>query len=272
MEVKYGPEIEDARAFLTALSPFKKVTFVTTSNRGEYVSKKGESPKSTQLAENLAQKLKERGVKVEVIDASKLKIYNCLGCVSEVNGNHCGTKDSEVKDKDKNPNGLLRCWASHDYEDDELWKISKSMYESQAIIFFGSQRWGNVNAIYQKVIERLDWIESQHTTMGEKNSVSEIQAGMILIGQNWRVAETLDVQKQVLDFFGFKTSDELFLGWQYTRDVYDESEASYKNAPDTFSQAWNVPIYKWDKNQKEENQSERVFYTFKEFLNEISKI
>jgi multimeric flavodoxin WrbA len=272
MEVKYGPEIEDARAFLSKLSPLKKVTFVTTSNRGSYVSKKGESPKSTQLAYHFAQKLKERGVKVELFDGSALKIYNCLGCVSEVNGNHCGSKDSELKDKDKNPNGLLRCWASHDYEDDELWKISKSMYESQAIIFFGSQRWGNVNAIYQKIIERLDWIESLHTTLGEKNSVADIYAGMILLGQNWRVAETLEVQKQVLDFFGFKTSDDLFLGWQYTRDVYDESQESYKNAPATFEQSWNVPVFRWSKDEKGDQQMERAFYTFKEFLNEISKI
>lgn len=272
MEIKYGPEIEDARSFLSNLSGDKKITFVTTSNRGPYVEKQGESPKSTQLARHLAQKLKERGVDVELIDASKLKIYNCLGCVSEVNGNHCGSKDSNVKDKEKNPNGLLRCWASHDFEDDELWKISKSMYESQAIVFFGSQRWGNVNAIYQKVIERLDWIESMHTTMGEKNSVAGIKAGMILIGQNWRVAETLEIQKEVLQFFGFKTPPELFIGWQYTRDVYDESEASYKNAPNTFEQAWNMPVYRWEKEEKAEATSESKFYTFKEFLNEISKL
>jgi hypothetical protein len=95
---------------------------------------------------------------------------------------------------------------------------------------------------------------------------------MILIGQNWRVAESLEVQKQVLDFFGFKSSDDLFLGWQYTRDVYDESEQSYKNAPATFEQAWNVPVFKWDKDEKGDPQMERTFYTFKEFLNEISKL
>lgn len=268
MDIKIGPEIEDVRAFLDTLSGHKKVTFVTTSSRSPYVEEKGESPKSSQLARHLSQKLKERGVVVELIDAAKLNIHNCLGCVSEINGNHCGAKESAVKDKEKNPNGLLRCWASHDFEDDELWKISKSLYESQAIIFFGSQRWGNVNAIYQKLIERLDWIENMHTTMGEENSVAKIQTGLVLIGQNWRVSEALDLQKQVLGFFGFQTPEQLFMGWQYTRDVLDESPESYKNAPGTFEQSWNMKIFRWEK----EGSNESKFYTFKEFLAEVAKI
>lgn len=268
MEVKYGPEIEDIRSFLDTLSRHKKVTFVTTSTRSPYVEKKGESPKSSQLARHLAQKLKERGVNVEVFDAAKLKIYECLGCVSEVNGNHCGSIDSKLDDKEKNPNGLLRCWASHDFEDDELWKISKSLYESQAIIFFGSQRWGGVNSVYQKLIERLDWIENMHASMGEKNSVEKIQAGLVLIGQNWRVQESLELQRKVLEFFGFLVPEELYIGWQYTRDVYDESPQSYKNAPDTFEQAWNMPIFKWQK----EEPNESKFLTFRDFLNEIAKL
>ena len=162
---------------------------------------------------------------------------------------------------------MLRCWASHDFEDDELWKISKSLYESQALIFFGSQRWGNVNAIYQKLIERLDWIENMHTTLREENSVAKIQAGLVLIGQNWRVQEALDLQENVLSFFGFETPSDLFMGWQYTRDIFDESPASYKNAPDTFEQSWDMQIYKWEK----ESHNENKFYTFREFLNEISK-
>mgnify|MGYP003704104169 CR=1 FL=1 len=169
LEVKYGLELENTMKFIDALSVHKKVTFVTTSTRSDYIEKKGETPKSSQLAKNLAEALERRGVKVNIIDGAKLNIHNCLGCVSELHGNHCGVKEAEVKDDNKNPNGLLRCWASHDYDDDELWKISKSIYESQAVIFFGSQRWGSVNAIYQKIIERLDWMENMHTTLGEEN-------------------------------------------------------------------------------------------------------
>jgi len=276
MEIKYGPEIENISRFLDKLTPHKKVTFVTTSTRSPYVEKFGESPKSSQLARHLADKLRERGLKVDVIDAAKLNIKDCLGCVSEIHGNHCGVKESAVKDKEKNPTGNLRCWASHDFKDDELYKIVNSLYESQAIIFFGSQRWGSVNAIYQKLIERLDWIENMHTTLGEKNTVENIQAGLVVIGQNWKVNESLETQKKVLEFFGFQVPEELFIGWQYTRDVNDESPQSYKNAPETFEISWNMPLFRWEKKkgtelEVEKNENE-TFRTFAEFISEIKKL
>lgn len=199
-----------------------------------------------------------------------------MGCVSEIHGNHCGVKESAVKDKEKNPTGNLRCWASHDFDDDELYKIVNSLYDSQAIIFFGSQRWGSVNAIYQRLIERLDWIENMHSTLGEKNTVKGIQAGLIVIGQNWKVAESLETQKKVLEFFGFDTPEDLFIGWQYTRDANDESPESYKNAPDTFEMSWNMPLYHWEKKEGtelsvEKNEGE-TFRTFNEFISEIKKL
>jgi len=277
IEIKYGPEIEDLRRFMEVLSVHKKVVFVTTSSRSPYVEKFGESPKSSQLARHIAQRLKEKGVDVEVIDAAKLNIHNCLGCVSEIHGNHCGVKESKLKDEEKNPNGLLRCWASHDFKDDELWKISKSIYESQAVIFFGSQRWGSVNAVYQKIIERLDWIENMHTTLGEDNSVKDIQAGLVVIGQNWRVLDSLETQKKTLEYFGFQTPDPLFIGWQYTRDVDDESKESYKNAPNTFEQAWNMKLFRWEKPKGTELSSEKdvkesQFLTFNDFLGKIKSL
>jgi len=274
IDVKYGPEIQDVSNFLRELSGLKKVTFVTTSNRSPYVEKTyGEVAKSTQLANSLAQNLRKRGVKVSVLDAAKMKIYNSLGCVSEIKGNLCGVKKSLVKDKEKNPHGHLRCWASHDFEDDELWKITNELFESQAIIFFGSQRWGNVNAVYQKLIERLDWLESRWTTLGEDNIIKDTKAGLVLLGQNWRVKETLEVQREVLKFYGFRVPDSLFLGWQYTRDVNDESEQSYANSASTFEKSWGVKLVS-DKEQEEFNLSESEdsdndFLTFLEFISNI---
>jgi multimeric flavodoxin WrbA len=256
IEVKYGSEMSDINKFLAELSGHKKVTFVTTSSRSEYIEKMGESPKSSQLARSIAESLKRRGVEVEVIDGAKLNIHNCLGCVSEQHGNHCGAIEAKLKDDDKNPNGLLRCWASHDYKDDELWKISKSIYESQAVIFFGSQRWGSVNATYQKIIERLDWMENMHTTLGEPNSIKKIQAGLVVIGQNWRVKESLELQKSVLEFFGFDIKEDLFIGWQYTRDKFDENNNSYLNAKETFETSWGIQLYHWDKKESEKLGSE----------------
>lgn len=242
--VSYGSESSPIEPFIEELSSVGKVLFVTTSTRSDFVSEKGEKAKSTQLAYHLADILKRKGTtKVEVVDAPSLKIYDCLGCVSELNGNMCGVKEAAVKDKSKNPTGNLRCWASHDYEDDELWKIVNPLYEADVVVFFSSQRWGNANAIYQRIIERLDWIENMHSTLGEPSTTSGKKAGFVLIGQNWRVKETLDVQKQVLDFYGFETPTNLFMGWQFTRDSNDESTTSYQAAPQTFDFSWNMELY-----------------------------
>jgi len=242
IQVKYGPEMENIYPFLSSLSDAKRVLFVTTSNRGEYISSKGEKPKSTRLAEHFKKLLEEREVEVVLMDASKLKIHNCLGCVSELKGNMCGSPESKLKDDKKNPHGHLKCWASLDYKDDELWKIANEIYESDVIIFFASNRWGNPNAIYQKLIERLDWIESSYTTYNGPNTIKGKKAGMILIGQNWRVQESLEVQYHVLNFFGFDTPEELFMGWQFTRDTIDEEQKSYQEAPNTFEQVWGTDI------------------------------
>ena len=252
IQVKYGPEMENIYPFLTTLSGEKRVLFITTSNRGEYISSKGEKPKSTRLAEHLADLLKEKGVEVVTMDAAKLKIYNCLGCVSELKGNMCGSPKSKLKDPEKNPHGHLKCWASHDFKDDELWKIANELYNSDAVIFFASNRWGNPNSIYQKLIERLDWIESSYTTYNGPNTVKNKKAGMVLLGQNWRVQESLEVQYHVLNFFGFETPVELFMGWQFTRDTEDEEQKSYQEAPSTFEQSWGMEIPNKEETIKEE--------------------
>lgn len=244
IQVKYGPEMGDIYPFLSTLSAEKRVLFITTSNRGKYISSKGEKPKSTRLAEHLKDLLEKKGTEVVLMDASKLKIHNCLGCVSELKGNMCGSPESKLKDKEKNPHGHLKCWASLDYKDDELWKIANEIYTCGAIIFFASNRWGSPNAIYQKLIERLDWIESSHTTYEGPNTVKEKKAGMILLGQNWRVQESLEVQYHVLNFFGFETPEDLFMGWQFTRDVSDETQESYQESANYFEQSWGAEIPK----------------------------
>ena len=252
IQVKYGPEMENIYPFLSTLAAEKRVLFVTTSNRGEYISSKGEKPKSTRLAEHFKELLEEKGVEVVLMDAAKLKIHNCLGCVSELKGNMCGSPEAKLKDKKKNPHGHLKCWASLDYKDDELWKIANEIYTADAIVFFASNRWGNPNAIYQKLIERLDWIESSYTTYEGPNTIKGKKAGMIILGQNWRVQESLEVQYHVLNFFGFETPEELFMGWQFTRDTLDEEQKSYQEAPNAFEQAWGAEIPNKEETIKEE--------------------
>jgi len=204
----------------------EKVLFLTTSNR--YEKNIDDIPKSTQLAHYIQELVGMR--KIEIIDVSKLNIYNCEGNVSSAEGNGCGKKEALLKDKDKNPSGYHRCWCSLHHKDDELWKISKLLFESDCVVFFASVRWGQTNSIYQKLIERLCWIENRHTTLKESNIVKNINAGVILTGQNWNGEQILETQKQVLKFYGFDVNDNICWNWQFTKNSNDETKESYKKA------------------------------------------
>jgi multimeric flavodoxin WrbA len=204
----------------------QKVLFLTTSNR--YYKNVDDIPKSTQIAYYIQEMVGMK--KIEIIEVPKLNIYNCEGYVSSANGNGCGKKEAILEDKIKNPSGLHRCWCSKYHNDDELWKISRSLFESDCVLFFGSVRWGQTNAIYQKLIERLCWIENRHTTLRESNIVKDICAGIILTGQNWNGENVIETQKQVLKFYGFDVKNEICWNWQYTNNANDETKDSYKNA------------------------------------------
>jgi len=193
----------------------EKVLFLTTSNRGGWAVKElNEEPKSTKLAKAIQSYLGKS--KCTLIEVPDLKIYACEGNVSHMKGNECGLLKASLKDKDKNPTGHHRCWRSINNPDDELWKISKELFESDAVLFFGSIRWGQMNAIYQNLIERLTWLENRHTTLGESNLLKDVSCGIIAVGQNWNGKDVVDIQKQVLSFFGFDARDELSWNWQYT--------------------------------------------------------
>lgn len=190
---------------------------------------------------DLQDRLKET-TDVVLMEIPKMKIFPCEGNVSGVEGNNCGVKDSALKDDEKNPSGNHRCWASLNNKEDELWKISKELFESEVVIFFISVRWGQANAFYQKLIERLNWIENIHTTLEEESFVSNIEAGCVILGQNWNGEQVLETQKQVYEFFGFKVPDEISFYWQYTQDSNDETQESYKDAPKAFSTEFEISI------------------------------
>lgn len=230
----YTKKLDDAIAYL---KDKKNVLLLTTSNRWEGDK---EQPKSTQMAEFIKKELGD--AKVELIDVSKLTLYCCEGNVSRADGNNCGVKDALLKDKEKNPSGYHRCWASINNKDDELWKITKALFEADAVVFFVSVRWGQTNSIYQKLIERLDWIENRHTTLKEDNIIEGKDAGIIAIGQNWNGETVIQTQKKVLDFYGFNTPDQLSFNWQYTDNTLDESAESYKKAPKAFEQAFDIKL------------------------------
>ena len=207
-----------------------KVLFLTTSNRSG--KNTDDIPKSTQLAQHIQELVGMK--KIEILDVSALKIFICEGNVSGANGNTCGGKDAILNNNEKNPSGYHRCWCSINNKDDELWKVSKSLFQSDCVVFFGSVRWGQTNSIYQKLIERLCWIENRHTTLRESNIVKNIDAGIILTGQNWNGSNVIDTQKQVLNFYGFNVEDDISWNWQYTNNADDETKDSYKKSISKF--------------------------------------
>lgn len=235
-DTKFKKQIEKATKYLDTK---KKVLLLTTSNRSAYhVNELGEEPKSTRIARKIQEALGAH--KCTLIEVPKLKIYNCEGNVSAKDGNNCGVRAAKLQDPEKNPSGQLRCWASYNNQDDELWKIVTPLLESDAVVFFGSIRWGQANAYYQKLIERLDWIENRWTTLGERNIIKDIESGFIFIGQNWNGANVVKLQKQVHEFYGFKPADELYFNWQYTEDVEDESKDSYKDAAHALDNIFDI--------------------------------
>lgn len=217
--------LQNYKRTLVHLRKKEKILFLTTSNRWN-----DEIPKSSALAHQMKQDLGNN--KVTIIDVSKLIIFPCEGNVSQMGskgGNHCGTKDSALKDKEKNPSGHHRCWCTLNHKDDELWKISKELLESDTVIFFGSIRWGKMNATYAKLIERLTWLENRHSTLGESNILKDIEAGIISVGHNWNGSEAIELEKEVLSFFGFKVADDLCWSYQWTKDSKDETKEGYLN-------------------------------------------
>jgi len=236
---KNDPSYKNLIKSVKFLEGKEKVLFLTTSNRGEWAIKElNEEPKSTKLAKAIQSYLGK--TKCKLIEVPKLKIYACEGNVSHKDGNSCGVMKSKLKDKDKNPSGEHRCWRSINNLDDELWKISKELFESDCLVFFGSIRWGQMNAQYQNLIERLTWLENRHTTLGEKNILKDISCGIIAVGQNWRGKEVVEVQKQVLSFFGFDVRDELSWNWQYTMNTNDETNKSYKKSSSKFNKTFEL--------------------------------
>ena len=111
---------------ISELQKLDKVLLLTCSNRYNWDPNNVDIPKSTILAMVIDEYLNDKSV---LIDVPELNIVPCEGNVSRKDGNSCGLMKAKLKDKDKNPTGNHRCWASLNEKDDELWKISKELFE-----------------------------------------------------------------------------------------------------------------------------------------------
>jgi len=235
-QIKLSDGYKKLEQTIEELDALDKILLLPCSNRYQF-DNNIDTPKSTILALTINEVLSEKSV---LLDVTNIKIYPCEGNVSRKDGNSCGLKGAILKDKNKNPSGHHRCWASINMKDDELWKISKELFESNAVIFFSSIRWGQANMYYQKLIERLTWIENRHTTLGEKNIVSDIQSGMITVGQNWNGQNVIETQMKVHEFYGFKVNPNFYWSWQYTKDIEDETKKSYKESFNSFVNSFDL--------------------------------
>ncbi len=212
------------------------------SNRWQHPTGKKDVSKTERLGRLIA---KEAGEGSEYMDIFKLKIYPCEANISRQDGNNCGVKKASLKDEEKNPDGILRCWASMNNKDDELWKVVKELMKADTVLFISPVRWGQACATYQKFIERMSWIENRHSTLGEDNILKNKQAGFICIGHNWNGAKVLETQMSVLDFYGFKVNKDLCWNWQWTTDAKDETADGYKKDEKEFNEQFvNLTIKK----------------------------
>ena len=243
--------LEAIKQFVEKLksSNYKKILFLTTSNRAGFHAKpdkeghsKGEMSKSTYFAYKVKNLLEQQGKEVILLEIPHLKIYPCEGNVSGLKSKGCGVKEALLKDREKNPSGLHRCWASLNNKDDELWKVSKELFEADAVVFFASVRWGQANSEYQKLIERLTWIENRWSQLKEE-TIRLPDAGIVVLGQNYNVANVLDNQLKVLQFFKFPTPKELALGWQASSDSKDEDYDSYLKGIDDWMKDFGCNLY-----------------------------
>jgi multimeric flavodoxin WrbA len=110
--------------------------------------------------------------------------------------------------------------------------------KADCVVFFGSVRWGSLNAFYQKLLERLTWLENRQSTLGESNLLEKTDAGLIIVGQNWNGENVLNLQKKILEYFGFQVKDDLCWNWQFSEDLNDESNESYKKAGEAFKETF----------------------------------
>lgn len=220
------------------LGKYKKVLLLTCSNRGEEVSKT-QLPKSSILARVIHNNLDNS----TIIDVTKLKIYPCEGNVSRMEGNVCGIKEALLDDPEKNPSGYHRCWASVHNPDDELWKISKELFESDCVVFFASVRWGAANMFYQKLIERLNWINNRFIPYDETNIIKNISSGFIIIGQHKYGDDITELQYNNHEYYGFNVNKELYWNWN-AEDIEfdDETLQGYLDSYPEFFDEFRIKI------------------------------
>ena len=227
--------LDPSARLIRTLESKNDILLLTTSNRFE--GHAWDVPKTTQLALRIREHLRKKRKRVTLIDVAKLTIHTCEGNISGKRGNDCGVLAAKLPDRSKNPTGQHRCWASINNADDQLYKISRELFRSRVVVFFVSVRWGQANSVYQRLFERLSWIENRFSSLGQApiRQLRKLEAGIVVFGHNWNDEAVLETQRQNFKWFGWKTPAALSLCWQYTKDEEEESQESYLDAAREFA-------------------------------------
>ena len=75
---------------------------------------------------------------------------------------------------------------------------------------------------YQKLMERLNWINNRFTPGDESNVIKDTSSGFICIGQHYYTDKITELQNNVHDYFGFKVNEDLYWWWNAEDKEFDE--------------------------------------------------
>ena len=98
--------------------------------------------------------------------------------------------------------------------------------------------------MYQRLFERLSWIENRVSSLGEHPiaQLKKLEAGIVVFGHNWNDQQVLTTQRKNFEWFGWKTPDALSFKWQYTKDAAEESLESYCDAIEEFGKLVQIGV------------------------------
>jgi len=121
---------------------------------------------------------------IRIIDVPKLVItharqYQCAQRQPSNAGSH-------TEEQTENP-PVPSLLGLDQQQDDELYKITRVLFQSKVVVFF-VVRWGQANSVYQRLLERLSWIENVLPRWREALAeITKCEAGIVLFGQNGTV-------------------------------------------------------------------------------------
>ena len=135
----------------------------------------------------------------------------------------CSNRGEEISESQLPKSSILAKVIQQNVPNSErLWKVSKKLFESDCVIFFASVRWGAANMFYQKLIERLNWINNRYIPYGESNIIKDIDSGFIVVGQHVYGDKVCELQQSNHEYYGFNINKKLYWNWNAEEGSFDD--------------------------------------------------